>query len=417
MKEPQKIIEDFQAEVYTTEVEDLKIVAVDELTAASAETDADHLTEVSAIEPTETRALATIRRISEIVEHPNADALEIAVVDGWRVIVKKGEFKADSLALYLETDSFVPTTLASFLSKGNTPSVYKGVFGERLKTIKLRGQISQGLLLPVDTLPTGEAVISIKCLDDATAIFQVKEGDNVTEILGVIKWERAEGAGGFNSGRSKGNFPIFIPKTDQERVQNLTKALDKWIASGVQWEVTEKLEGSSITIYNYIKEGKVGVCSRNLDLDPTDGGAFWATALSTGLVDAVKACEVSYALQGELVGPGIQKNYYGLKDYRIYIYDVFNIDEQRYLNATERKNLLLNFEIIQPELEYRNSVPVLARNTDLGAVTMQSLIASADGQSVINSKVKREGVVYKNETDPSVSFKVVSSNFLLHNDL
>lgn len=394
-------------------IEDLKILAVDELAGDSYGTYADQLTEASAIaEPTETRALATIRRISEIVEHPNADALEIAVVDGWRVIVKKGEFKADSLALYLEVDSWVPTTLASFLSKGNTPSVYKGVFGERLKTIKLRGQISQGLLLPVEEKSTGENFIP--CIDEEGeyGVF-VKEGDNVTEPLGVIKWERAEGSGGFNKGfnkgRSKGNFPIFIPKTDQERVQNLTKALDKWIASGVQWEVTEKLEGSSITIYNYIKEGKVGVCSRNLDLDPADGGAFWATALSTGLVDAVKACEVSYALQGELVGPGIQKNYYGLKDYQIYIYDVFNIDEQRYLTATERHSLL-------DAIGYKNVAPVLARNTDLGAVTMQSLIASADGQSVINSKVKREGVVYKNETDPSVSFKVISNSFLLKND-
>jgi hypothetical protein len=99
-----------------------------------------------------TRKLATVRKIDEIRPIAGADAIEAAVVGGWTVVVKRGEYTAGDLAVYLEIDSWVPTELASFLSKGGEPREFNGVRGERLRSIKLKGQISQGLLLPMSVL-------------------------------------------------------------------------------------------------------------------------------------------------------------------------------------------------------------------------------------------------------------------------
>jgi RNA ligase (TIGR02306 family) len=96
------------------------------------------------------RKMATIRKIDEIRPIEGADAIEAAVVGGWVVVIKKGEFKAGDLAVYLEIDSWVPHEIAPFLSKGQEPREYNGVKGERLRTVKLRGTTSQGLLLKLE---------------------------------------------------------------------------------------------------------------------------------------------------------------------------------------------------------------------------------------------------------------------------
>ena len=101
------------------------------------------------------RKLASVRVIDAISVIPGADAIEVATIGGWDVVVKKGEYKPGDIAVYFEVDSWIPTTLASFLTKpGQEPREYKGIKGERLKTVKLRGQLSQGLLLPLDVLPS-----------------------------------------------------------------------------------------------------------------------------------------------------------------------------------------------------------------------------------------------------------------------
>lgn len=99
------------------------------------------------------RKLATIRRIAEVKEIVGADAIEAVRVDGWWVVVKKGEYQVGQLAVYLEVDSWVPTDIAPFLTKaGHEPKEYEGIKGERLRTVKLRGQLSQGLLLPISVI-------------------------------------------------------------------------------------------------------------------------------------------------------------------------------------------------------------------------------------------------------------------------
>jgi len=150
------------------------------------------------------RNLVTIRTISDIQPIPGADAIDVATVDGWKLVVKKGEFQVGEQAVYFEIDSWIPTEIAPFLSKGKEPREYNGVKGEKLRTVKLRGQVSQGLLLPLSQFPQ---------------LANVAEDTNLDELLGVQKYEAPIPS--CLAGSVRGNFPSFLRKTDSERVQNL----------------------------------------------------------------------------------------------------------------------------------------------------------------------------------------------------
>lgn len=332
----------------------------------------------------EGRKLATIRRIDDIKPIEGADAIECAILGGWTVVIKKGEYSIGQLAIYIEIDSWVPTELAPFLSKGKEPREYNGIKGERLRTVKLRGQVSQGLLLPT----AGQTPLT-------------GEGDNLTEFLGIQKWEPpAE----FRSADAKGLFPAFIPKTDQERVQNLKKEIEVIFTEQQKFEITEKLDGSSITAY--YKDGEVGVCSRNLELKVSQDNTFWKAANDSGLVKALIALGRNLAVQGELIGPGIQQNRYKLNKHEIYCFDIFDIDKQQYLNVVDREFITLCLNI--------KNVPVINYRT-LSSPDVMQLLLEAEGKSKLEPTTEREGLVYKNmETD--FSFKAISNKWLLKNE-
>ena len=183
------------------------------------------------------RKLATIRKINEVKCIPNADKICAYRVDGWWVVDSVGKYQVNELVVYCEPDSWIPHELAPFLSKGKEPAEYNGVKGERLRTVRLRGQISQGLLLPWSILydVTGNPV---RCVRDFT------EGADVTEVLGILKYEPPVSAQ--LAGIMKGAFPSVFPKTDEERIQNLTNEWSELRA--LNYEVTEKLEGSSMSV-------------------------------------------------------------------------------------------------------------------------------------------------------------------------
>lgn len=133
------------------------------------------------------RKMAYIVKIDQVKQHPDADMLDVCFVDGWQIVTKMGEFKQHDLAIYATIDSWVPTELAPFLSKGKEPRVYNGIKGERLRTVRLRKQISQGLLLQLKgDGPSGVAYHITR--PDGIHQFVV-EGDDVTEVLGIQKWE------------------------------------------------------------------------------------------------------------------------------------------------------------------------------------------------------------------------------------
>ncbi len=213
------------------------------------------------------RKLATIRKITNITPIEGADKIELVTVGGWKVVAAKDvNHKIGDLVVYCEIDSFLPIKEEfEFLRKSSYKKLSDGTEGFRLKTIKLRGQVSQGLILPIKELSIFQFASSSN----------LSEGDDVTDILGITKYEPPIPAE--LAGKVKGGFPHFIPKTDEERVQNLSKEYDEWkLQSKHKFYVTEKLDGSSATYY--IKDGVFGVCSRNLELLETEGNTFWKVA-------------------------------------------------------------------------------------------------------------------------------------------
>jgi RNA ligase (TIGR02306 family) len=337
------------------------------------------------------RKLAKIVKIDNLTPIDGADKIEVATVGGWKVVAQKGLYNVGDLAVYFEIDSWIPTELAPFLSKGKEPREFEGVKGERLKTIKLRGQLSQGLLMPLSE------VISI-----AGCWSPIQEGDDVTEYLNIKKWEKPMNAQ--LAGVCRGNFPSLIPKTDQERVQNLKKEIGA--AQNDVFEVTEKCEGSSMTVYQMVVEGEMtfGVCSRNMDLKETEGNSFWATARKDDIEAKMRAVDEfwSFAIQGELIGPGIQGNIYGLKEPKFVVFDVYDIQAGEYLPPDARRELIAGMGL--------NHVPVLNERYVL-TQTVDEIIASAEGQSTI-AKVEREGIVFK-QAMGGFSFKAISNAYLL----
>lgn len=334
-----------------------------------------------------TRKMAKICEIDKILPIPDADAIEVAFVGGWAVVVKKGEFREGMRAVYCEIDSWIPHKLAPYLSKGKEPREFEGIQGERLRTIKLRGQLSQGLLLNLDhAIPWTNSYH----LDD-----------DVSEVLGIVKWEKPMNAQ--LAGVCKGNFPSLIPKTDQERVQNLKKEIKAAFDSGLKFEVTEKLEGSSMTVYQM--KGEFGVCSRNMDLKETEGNSFWSTARRDAIQEKMAGVDEywDFAIQGELVGPGIQGNIYKLSQPEFYVYDVYNIQAGEYLNPQDRERLVKRMGL--------KHVPIQWHSFDV-AEDIEAIIAQADGRSWLNKDQDREGIVFK-QVDGGMTFKAISNKYLL----
>ena len=331
------------------------------------------------------RKLASIRKISEINPIPDADKIEVAAIGGWKVVVRKGAYQVNDLVIYLEIDSFVPNSIAPFLTKPNRfPSEYQGIKGERLKTVVLRGQVSQGLILPIPESLEG-----------------LKEGDDVSEELGIIKWEPPIDVS--LAGQVKGNFPSFIRRTSQERCQNLKREIEAAFYSREKFEITEKLDGTSFTAF--IKDGEFGVCSRNLQLKEDDSNTLWKVAREVNLEVGLKFINKNLAIQAELVGPKIQGNPYNLKDHKIFVFDIFDIDNYTYLPASQRYEYVRYLCL--------SNVPVLEESLAVTTLQIDDLLLMAEGKSRLNEKTEREGLVYKSLSNPNFSFKVISNKFLL----
>jgi RNA ligase (TIGR02306 family) len=267
-----------------------------------------------------------------------------------------------------------------------------------LRTVKLRGQLSQGLLLPLTVMnPDMDRFKGTEYLDDG-------EGFDCSEWLNIKKWEMQVPAQ--LAGQVKGNFPSLIPKTDQERVQNLVKEIAVASERGAEFEVTEKLEGSSMTCYVIHGGGEFGVCSRNLDLKRDENNTFWKVAIEEGIEEKMREFGEDFAIQGELIGPGIQGNIYKLSKPEFYVFDVYNVTAGVYLTPAQRRALIDKMGL--------KHVPVLATNADL--VTCQGkvehVLECAEGKSVLNDNQEREGIVLK-EVNGGMTFKAISNKYLL----
>jgi len=359
------------------------------------------------------RKLATIRRVDDLIEIKNKQRIEIAVIGGWSCIVKRGEFEVGRLGVFFEIDSFLPYK-EPYLFLGK-PIEHQGKQGYRLKTMKMAGAISQGLMLPLTMFSDA---------DD----FLVAEGTDVTELLGITKYDSEltqQGKGGpAVTGKPKGSFPSFIPKTDQERIQNLGHYFK--VHKDTEFEETLKLDGSSCTMYkvptmdksliNFLTCGlweKVfpskphfGVCSRNLELKRPEAGDkasnFWDAATKYNIEAELP---VGYAIQGEVLATNIQGNFEKVESVEYYVFNVYDIESEVYLSPSKARDFVTRY------LPHTLYVPVVNQNVPIFSVcdSFDSLQERVTGPSM-NQPIS-EGRVYKSED--GITFKCISNKYLL----
>ncbi len=381
------------------------------------------------------RKLATIQRVESLTPIPDADKIELLQMEGlgWQCVVQKGIHTVGDLVVYHEIDSFLDIKRPQYAWLGKQAIKWNGHEGARIKTIRLRGQLSQGVIIPlrefyedegapfilIHSLVPPNKLQRIEMISANEAALNpeqipVEPGTDLTEWLGVLKWERPQPGEG---SASRGTFPYHTPKTDEERFQNLIGVLARRESNFPleYFEETEKLEGSSMTVY-LDKDGNFGVCSRNQDY----ASVFWRVAKKLNLEEQMRSISarvtagelpyppapVAFSLQGELIGPGIQGNHYKLTEHQFRLFNIYDINRQRRLTPEERR-------LVTGLIDGLMHAPYLGvvRLNELG--DKDAILARADGPSMINHEVPREGVVYKSVDDPSFSFKVVSNAYLL----
>lgn len=342
------------------------------------------------------RKLARTEIIKDITPIEGADRIEVAHVKGWQVVVEKGLYNPGDMVIYFEIDSVLPEwpEFEFLRERCYTDKSVNGP-GFRIKTIKLRGVVSQGMIMPI-----ADVIHHLVWSD-------IKEPDtDLTEQLGVTKFERALPA--TLAGTVRGNFPNFIIKTDQERIQNVWEKISKYYRQITTFEVTTKLDGASMTVYYLRDNDHFGVCSRNLELADDAKNSYWQAAhiyeLKTKLQKLAGLLDCDVAVQGELMGPGIQGNREGFKTLRFFAFDIYDITGQVYLSAYNRRKYLEMVDIEQ--------VPVLDKEFSIFGLELEDLLRFAEETKSIGNPIA-EGVVFRANHYPTVSFKVISNKYLL----
>lgn len=355
------------------------------------------------------RKLVTIRKIERCINIEGADSIELVKIDGWQCVAKKGEFKAGDHCVYFEIDSYLPVKPEfEFLRRSSFKKMGEEE-GFRVKTARFMGQLSQGLALPCHTFVDQFVGSKEDEGQELSEFFHL--GADLTSFLGVQKYEPPIPAE--LAGLIKGSFPGVIPKTDQERCQNLSDEI--FVTNkDVRYEVTTKMDGTSFTGYH--NDGVTGVCGRNWELQNNDSNASNTLVrmfVDSGLEEALQKIGSNYAVQGELMGPGIQKNREGLKSAKLFVFDVVDISTGKYLDPEARHRFMdtLLQNGVNPDMV--SHVPIQAVGvtlSDLGITDVDGLLKFAEGPSLVH--LIREGLVFK-RMDGLFSFKAISNLFLL----
>lgn len=353
------------------------------------------------------RKLASVQKIKNLEPIEGRDRIELATVEGWKVIVGKGDFKVGDFCVYIEIDSVLPDRPEFEQARKRS---------NRVRTMKMAGVYSQGIVYPLTILPN--------MIDDHTISYnQYHEGDDVTAILGITKYDEYAGEEpvkvsrklkynwfqkiwyklfGFPQ-RKKGGFTTLVSKTDEIRIQNIPEVL-KYKEPVI---VTQKVDGMSgtYTIERTFFGTKFNVYSRNLQVDK-DNSAYWRIAEMYDLEDRMNLMldelEVNWiAIQGEIAGPGIQKNPDGLKDIEFFVFNI--ITPKGRWGTQEMAKFCYKYGL--------GTVPIL----DLDYIlpdTVDNMLKYATGPSLLNPDVLREGVVIRSK-DGQKSFKAVSPEYLV----
>lgn len=353
------------------------------------------------------RKLVTVRKITDIQSIEGADRIVEVWVDGWSVVCQKGIHTIGDTVLYFELDSFLPESdkrFESFMKFGTR--TFDGVVGHRIKTVRLKGVYSQGIIMPLSEFPE---------------ITSSEEDTDYSEVIGIVKWEapqeRGEGMG--YQGDKKGDFPWFIRKSDQERIQNLYGKLVN-THKDKEFVGTLKMDGSSITV-GYVNGERYDnkeffYCSRNQELKMPDFGKedfkcenvgkFYQGAAKSDLF--VKAYMLHslfggyYAIQGELVGAGVQGNFEKFDTYQVFAYNIFDIEKQEYVDYKTFENMAKTVNL--------QTVPVVYGANTVLIHDLKDILEWSNLGKVLNADYI-EGIVYK-QVDGNCQFKVINNRYL-----
>ena len=400
------------------------------------------------------RELAYVIRIGWIKPIAGADNIELVGINGWQCIAKKGEFAENDLAVYFEIDSKLPEDAewAAFLA----PKHFK------VKTMKLGkfNVVSQGLALPASAFGAicyqdgdGQMYIHFDKNSYIGKNVNVAEGEFLTKELGVtysVEEDNARKAKAnpdakinaalarhpqiakkygkfikkhkfarwlfllfFGKKKDVRDWPIWVAKTDEERIQNIPFILN----NKEPWIATEKIDGTSTTFT--MKRGKLGkyefyICSRNVVFNKPDKKCFYNTNVYIEMAEKYNIENVLkdildknkdldwVTLQGETFGEGIQKRDYGMKNHDFRGFNFITSKEGRWDSIRAAKYLQDEYNIPW--------VPIIDTNFILPD-TVEELLAIATDKSKIDGGM-REGLVFRSQ-DGTQSFKAVSNEFLL----
>lgn len=361
------------------------------------------------------RKLVSIQKIVAIEPIDGADLIVKAQILGWDMIIKKGEFSVGDLCVFFEIDSFLKASdpRFAFLMKRST-RMFNGYEGHKLRSVKMKGVLAQGLALPLSLFPEIENAI---------------EDMDVTELLGIEKWEPVMNAQ--LAGRAAGFFPSWIHKTDQDRCQGI-RDFDNKIA-GLTFEKSIKIDGSSLTAFYYrdrpdFDEEKerleMGVCSRNLEIKLSNiESAFVQMFMNKNMGEILKRFYEQHganlAIQGEIFGEGIQGNLENIRGLDFRIFDIFNINKQEYLLPTERQEAISIMNGFG--LGILEGVKILDVACDVSTTyaNIKEILLDAEGPTMFCDN-EREGIVFKaNSRDKNgniFTFKAISNNYLMQHD-
>ena len=371
----------------------------------------------------ESRHLATLQEIRKIEEIPNADNLQIATVLGWRVCVRKGEYKPGDMTVYCEVDSVLPAVAEfEFLKKRKY----------RIKMARLCGVYSQGICIQPKDLVEGKS-FNVRWASEGKRglVFMgessssAKEpsaesgkpddegqfktiGDDITSLLNITKYAPSE-PDHLKGVRSE--FPDFIAKTEEINIQadpDMAQAFAGAETGGIY--ITEKMDGTSCTMYLY--RGTFGICSRNLDIREGKNNTYWKAARELDIESKLREAQLdNIAIQGELCGPKIQGNHYHLENQQWFVFNVYDIGTREYYNFDQWLKLVDNLGL--------RHVPLLENpKQDIADIPVQEWVRISSGHSELYPVVWREGIVVRarnvNVRDRKgrrLSFKVISEKY------
>lgn len=361
------------------------------------------------------RKLASVQQISNIEPIEGADRIEVVSVLGWKCVAKKGEFRIGDKCVYFEVDAFLPIN-PKFEFLRNTCYKKNDLMGEGflLRTQRFRGQVSQGLALPLSILHDfdkreAHSVSSNIPFTGNQPANEPQIGDDVTEILGVRKWSMPEVATG--SGTAIGPMPFGIPKTDEIRVQAAPELIEEF--KGVPYYISTKMDGTSVTMYHI--DGKFGVCGRNYEYADDGKSPFWKFVHNHGIDYKIKNGMAALglkriAVQGEFCGEGIQKNRLKLFTPEWFVFTVIDMETRRRIGLFDMQKFCLAANL--------NYVPIEEIGEQLPYTTVAELIERARGKYASGND--KEGIVirpqesiYSRITEGPLSMKVINNDFLL----